>query len=110
MTPSAAAHLLAEELEQVIEFEGPESIAAFIGEPIIGGGGVIVPPDEYWPLIRQICDKYGILLIQDEVITGFGRTGHDVRLPELGHRAGHHDDGEGDFERLHPARRHRRDR
>ena len=75
MTKSAAAHLLAEELEQVIEFEGPESIAAFIGEPIIGGGGVIVPPDEYWPLIRQICDKYGILLIQDEVITGFGRTG-----------------------------------
>jgi len=75
MTPSAAAHLLAEELEQVIEFEGPESIAAFIGEPVIGGGGVIVPPDEYWPLIRQICDTYGILLIQDEVITGFGRTG-----------------------------------
>jgi taurine-pyruvate aminotransferase len=75
MTPSAAAHLLAEELEQVIEFEGPESIAAFIGEPIIGGGGVIVPPDEYWPLIRAICDRHGILLIQDEVITGFGRTG-----------------------------------
>jgi len=75
MTPSAAAHQLAAELERVIEFEGPESIAAFIGEPIIGGGGIIVPPDEYWPLIRQICDKYDILLIQDEVITGFGRTG-----------------------------------
>lgn len=75
MTPSAAAHQLAAELERVIEFEGPESIAAFIGEPIIGGGGIIVPPDEYWPLIRQICDKYEILLIQDEVITGFGRTG-----------------------------------
>ena len=75
MTPREAAHRLAQELEEVIEFEGPESIAAFIGEPIIGGGGIIVPPDEYWPLIRQICDKYGILLIQDEVITGFGRTG-----------------------------------
>jgi len=75
LTPSAAAHQLAAELEHVIEFEGPESIAAFIGEPIIGGGGIIVPPDEYWPLIRQICDKYDILLIQDEVITGFGRTG-----------------------------------
>lgn len=75
MTPSAAAHQLAAELERVIEFEGPESIAAFIGEPIIGGGGIIVPPDEYWPLIQQICDKYDILLIQDEVITGFGRTG-----------------------------------
>ncbi len=75
MSPSEAARRLARELEEVIEFEGPETIAAFIGEPIIGGGGLIVPPDEYWPLLRQICDRYGILLIHDEVITGFGRTG-----------------------------------
>jgi taurine-pyruvate aminotransferase len=75
LSPSEAAHRLAQELEEVIEFEGPETIAAFIGEPIIGGGGVIVPPDEYWPLIRQICDRYNVLLIHDEVITGFGRTG-----------------------------------
>ncbi len=75
MTPSEAARRLAQELEEVIEFEGPETISAFIGEPIIGGGGIIVPPDEYWPLIRQICDRYGVLLIHDEVITGFGRTG-----------------------------------
>ncbi len=74
-TPAEAARQLAQELEETIEFEGPESIAAFIGEPVIGGGGVIVPPDEYWPAIRAICDKYGILLIHDEVITGFGRTG-----------------------------------
>ena len=75
MSPSEAAQCLAQELEEVIEFEGPESIIAFIGEPIIGGGGIIVPPDEYWPLVRKICSAYGILLILDEVITGFGRTG-----------------------------------
>jgi putrescine aminotransferase len=50
-------------------------VAAFIGEPVFGSGGAISPPDEYWPMIRQICDKYGILLIDDEVITGWGRTG-----------------------------------
>jgi taurine-pyruvate aminotransferase len=75
LSPSEAARQLARELEDVIEFEGPETVTAFIGEPIIGGGGIIVPPDEYWPAIRQICDKYNVLLIQDEVITGFGRTG-----------------------------------
>ena len=75
MTPSQAAHRLADELEEVIEFEGPETVAAFIGEPIIGGGGVIVPPDEYWPLIGEVCERYKVLLIHDEVITGFGRTG-----------------------------------
>jgi adenosylmethionine-8-amino-7-oxononanoate aminotransferase len=69
------AHELARELRQVIESEGPETIAAFIGEPVIGGGGVIVPPDDYWPLVRRVCDDYGVLLIHDEVITGFGRTG-----------------------------------
>ncbi len=75
LTPSQAAAQLLRELEETIEFEGPETIAAFIGEPIIGGGGLIVPPDEYWPAIRALCDRYGILLIHDEVITGFGRTG-----------------------------------
>jgi taurine-pyruvate aminotransferase len=74
-SPSEVAHELAKELETVIEFEGPETIAAFIGEPIPAGGGVFVPPDEYWPLVREICDKYEILLILDEVVTGFGRTG-----------------------------------
>ncbi len=75
LTPSQAAAQLLRELAETIEFEGPETIAAFIGEPIIGGGGLIVPPDEYWPAIRALCDRYGILLIHDEVITGFGRTG-----------------------------------
>lgn len=75
LTPSQAAAQLVRELEEVIRFEGPDTIVAFIGEPIIGGGGVIVPPEEYWPAVRALCDKHGILLIHDEVITGFGRTG-----------------------------------
>ena len=64
-----------EEIEQVIQKEGPETVAAVVVEPIIGGGGVIIPPDEYLPRLREICDHYGLLLILDEVITGFGRTG-----------------------------------
>lgn len=62
-------------LEQKILDVGPEKVAAFIGEPIQGAGGVVIPPRTYWPEIQRICDKYGILLIADEVITGFGRTG-----------------------------------
>ena len=65
----------ADEIERIIQGEGPETVIAIIAEPIIGGGGVIVPPDEYLPRLRQICDDYGLLLILDEVITGFGRTG-----------------------------------
>ena len=66
----------ARELEAKIEELGVDKVAAFIGEPIQGAGGVIVPPKTYWPEIQRICDKYGILLIADEVITGFGRTGN----------------------------------
>ncbi len=62
-------------LETEIERLGPENVAAFIGEPVQGAGAVIVPPESYWPEIRRICREYGILLIADEVITGFGRTG-----------------------------------
>jgi adenosylmethionine-8-amino-7-oxononanoate aminotransferase len=65
----------ADAIESTIQFEGPDTVAALIVEPIIGGGGVIVPPDEYLPKLRDICDRYEILLILDEVITGFGRTG-----------------------------------
>ena len=64
-----------QEIERVIQAEGPETVIAVIAEPIIGGGGVIVPTDEYFPRLRKICDDYGLLLILDEVITGFGRTG-----------------------------------
>ena len=65
----------ARELERIIEFEGPEQISMFIGEPIQQGFGAYRPPPEYWPLIRKICDRYEILLVIDEVICGFGRTG-----------------------------------
>jgi putrescine---pyruvate transaminase len=63
------------QLEAKIKELGPDKVAAFIGEPVQGAGGVIVPPSTYWPEIQRICDQYGILLVSDEVITGFGRTG-----------------------------------
>jgi adenosylmethionine-8-amino-7-oxononanoate aminotransferase len=65
----------ARDIERAIEFENPELISAFIGEPIMQGFGAYAPPREYWPIVREICSKYGILLIIDEVICGFGRTG-----------------------------------
>ena len=65
----------ARSLEEAILREGAETVAAFIAEPVQGAGGVIVPPDDYFPHVRQICDRHDILLISDEVITGFGRTG-----------------------------------
>ncbi len=71
-------------LEAKILELGAERVAAFIGEPIQGAGGVIVPPDTYWPEIQRICDKYGILLVSDEVITGFGRTGQWFGCERMG--------------------------
>jgi putrescine aminotransferase len=65
----------ARELEEVILREGPDTVAAFIGEPIHGAGGVIYPTDDYWPRVREVCTRYGVLMIADEIITGFGRTG-----------------------------------
>ncbi len=62
-------------LEQIILKEGPDTVAAVIGEPVMGAGGVIPPPPTYWPRVREICNKHEVLLITDEVITGFGRTG-----------------------------------
>jgi adenosylmethionine-8-amino-7-oxononanoate aminotransferase len=62
-------------LEEAILREGPDQVAAFIGEPIHGAGGVIYPTDDYWPLVREICTRYNVLLIADEIITGFCRTG-----------------------------------
>ena len=66
----------ARELEEAIIELGEDRVAAFIAEPVQGAGGVIVPPDTYWPEIQRICDKYEIILIADEVICGFGRTGN----------------------------------
>ena len=67
--------LVAAQLEREIVFQGPDTVAAFIAEPIQGAGGVIVPPANFWPLVREVCDRHGVLLIADEVVTGFGRTG-----------------------------------
>ena len=76
MTPEAFGLKRAQELEAKILDLGVDKVAAFIGEPVQGAGGVIIPPTTYWPEIQRIVDKYGILLIADEVITGFGRTGN----------------------------------
>jgi putrescine---pyruvate transaminase len=67
--------IVAAQLEREIIFQGPDTVAAFIAEPIQGAGGVIVPPANFWPAVRAICDKHGVLLIADEVVTGFGRGG-----------------------------------
>ncbi len=76
MTPEEFGLARAQELEQAILEMGEDRVAAFIAEPVQGAGGVIVAPDTYWPEIQRICDKYEILLIADEVICGFGRTGN----------------------------------
>ena len=70
-----AGQAAARELEEAIIREGPDTIAAFIAEPIHGAGGVIYPDDDYWPRVREVCTRHGVLLITDEIITGFGRTG-----------------------------------
>ncbi|UCH16467.1 MAG: aspartate aminotransferase family protein [Burkholderiales bacterium] len=73
-------------LEDKILEVGPDNVAAFIGEPVQGAGGVIVPPATYWPEVQRICDKYDVLLASDEVITGFGRTGRWFGCETMGTR------------------------
>ena len=73
--PATFAKRAAQAIEERILEVGPENVAAFIGEPVQGAGGVIIPPEGYWPAVEAICRKYGILLICDEVICGFGRLG-----------------------------------
>ncbi len=73
--PAALAQMIAQAAEDEIAFQGAGSIAAFIMEPILGAGGVIVPDASFMKMMREICDRHGILMISDEVITGFGRTG-----------------------------------
>ncbi len=74
----------ADDIEQAIVREGPETVAAVIGEPVPGAGGVLVPTPGYWPRLREICDRHDVLLIADEVITGFGRTGRWFALQHWG--------------------------
>ena len=75
LPPDEFGLLAAASLENKINELGADKVAAFIAEPVQGAGGVIIPPDSYWPEVQRICDEYGILLISDEVITGFGRLG-----------------------------------
>ncbi|HEX3348803.1 MAG TPA: aminotransferase class III-fold pyridoxal phosphate-dependent enzyme, partial [Acetobacteraceae bacterium] len=87
--PIRLGALCARMLEEEIVFQGPDTVAAFIAEPVTGAGGLVVPPPNFWPSVRAVCDKYGVLLIADEVLSGFGRTGrwfavdHDGVTPDL---------------------------
>jgi taurine--2-oxoglutarate transaminase len=74
-TPDACRRECVSHIEEVIQMEGPHTIAAIMVEGITGSNGLLVPPDDYYPKLRALCDKYGILLITDEVMSGFGRTG-----------------------------------
>jgi len=74
--PDGFADRAVQAIEDRILAVGPENVAAFIGEPVQGAGGVIIPPQSYWPKVEALCRKYGILLVCDEVICGFGRLGH----------------------------------
>jgi len=76
LSPEELGLKAADALEQRILELGADSVGAFIGEPIQGAGGVIIPPETYWPRMQEICARYDVLLIADEVICGFGRTGH----------------------------------
>ena len=74
-TPTECAERCAGAIEELILFHGADTIAAVIAEPVSSSGAAVVPGDEYWPMLRDICSKYGVILIADEVICGFGRTG-----------------------------------
>ncbi|WP_299614778.1 aspartate aminotransferase family protein [Pelagibius sp.] len=76
LSPEDFGLAAAKAIEDKILELGPETVAAFIGEPIQGAGGVVIPPQSYWPEVQRICREYDVLLIADEVICGFGRTGH----------------------------------
>lgn len=88
-TPDSCQRECVSHIEEVIQMEGPNNIAAVMVEGITGSNGLLVPPDDYYPKLRALCDKYGILLIDDEVMSGFGRTGkwlatqHYAILPDI---------------------------
>ncbi len=84
MDPSEVCDFCVDFLEQHILHEGPETVAAFIVEPLMQGDGVQVPPDDYFARVREVCDRYDVLLIGDEVITGFGRAGRWFALEHWG--------------------------
>src|SRR5205807_1749748 len=83
---AAFASRLALELDELIEREGPDTVAAFIAEPVMGAGGVIVPPESYFEKVMEVCRKYDVYMIADEVICGFGRLGTWFGCQALGLR------------------------
>ena len=83
-TASECAAKCAQAIEELIQFHGPATVAAVIAEPVTHSLGAVVPGDEYWPMLRQTCDRYGVILIADEVVTGFGRTGKMFALDHWG--------------------------
>ena len=117
--PASCHHECAEDLETALLREGPETVAAVILEGVVGANGVFVPPAGYWKKIRAICDRHGVLLIADEVLSGFGRTGrwfavdHDGVTPDLltvakGVTGGYAPGGAVDRHRAHRAPLRRR--
>jgi L-2,4-diaminobutyrate transaminase len=82
--PQAFSQRCADELEQLILQEGPETVGAFIAEPVVGSGGILPPPAGYWAAIQAVLRKYEVLLIADEVITAFGRVGHMLAIDGYG--------------------------
>ena len=86
---------LANELEELIRREDPETVAAFIAEPVMGAGGVIVPPQTYFREVMKVCRRYDVYMIADEVICGFGRLGTMFGCTALGFEPELHHGGEG---------------
>jgi adenosylmethionine-8-amino-7-oxononanoate aminotransferase len=84
LTGAALTESLLAEVEETIVAEGPETVAMIIAEPVQNAGGCLVPPEGYWPGLREIADRYGILLVADEVITGFGRLGEWFGVTRFG--------------------------
>jgi taurine--2-oxoglutarate transaminase len=84
LTPQTCKRQCIDHVEEVIRYEGPERIAAIIMEGVTGSNGLIVPPEDYWPRVREICNRYDILLISDEVMSGWGRTGKWLAVDNWG--------------------------
>jgi len=84
LSPGQYSRALADTLDRLIEQEGPDTVAAFVAEPVMGAGGVLVPPEGYFDEIGRVLAKHDVLLVADEVITGFGRTGHWFACQGLG--------------------------
>ena len=103
--PGYGAEMLADAVAERIEFEGPETVAAVIMEPVQNAGGCFTPPEGYFQRVREICDRYDVLMISDEVICSWGRLGDVVRRAALRLPAGHDHDGEGDHLGVRAARR-----